>query len=151
MYFLFEKLKMIPHHTGLYREVLILTDKINSETTLAQRLKKYRALCGLTQQQVSDILNINRTTYTKYETGVSEPSQEVLKKIVSIFGIDYNALLGVEDVLGADFFDNSLPMFRLTNSENDLVFAYRAMSKEDQQELMKIAKQMLSVDKSNKE
>ena len=59
-------------------------------SSFALRLKQHRELCRLTQQQVADILNINRTTYTKYETGVSEPSHEVLRKIVSIFGTDYN-------------------------------------------------------------
>ena len=50
-------------------------------SSFALRLKQHRELCRLTQQQVADILNINRTTYTKYETGVSEPSHEVLRKI----------------------------------------------------------------------
>lgn len=50
-------------------------------SSFALRLKQHRELCRLTQQQVADILNINRTTYTKYETGVSEPSHEVLRKL----------------------------------------------------------------------
>lgn len=127
-----------------YREVLLVENKKKRESTFAERLKMHRELCGYKQWQVADVLNINRTTYTKYETGVSEPSQAILKKIVALFGIDYNALLGKEDVIGANFCDSSLPMFRLTDSENDLVRMFRVMSAENQQELMKIAKQMTS-------
>ena len=124
-----------------------MNDKIYPQTTLAQRLKKYRVLCGLTQQQVADILNLNRTTYTKYETGVSEPSQEVLKKIVAIFGIDFNSLLGEKDTLQYDFYDSSMPLFHLTRSENELVLAFRTMSPEKKQEFLEMAKDFIATEK----
>ena len=130
---------------------MFVEDKRNRESTFAERLKMHRRLCGYTQWQVADVLNINRTTYTKYETGVSEPSQEVLRKIVALFGIDYNALLGKEDVVGANFCDSSLPMFRLTDSENELVRMFRVMSEENKQELMKIAKKMTISKKTDKD
>ncbi len=109
-----------------------------------------RENCGLRQWQVADILNMNRTTYTKYETGVSEPSQGVLKKLVALFGVDYNALLGQEDVMATALFDSSPSMFRLADKEKELVSLFREMTKENQQEFIKIAKQMSSGEKSNK-
>ena len=57
----------------------------NIDASVGLRMRYYRIQCGLTQQQVADALNINRTTYTKYETGVSEPSHELLGKIITQF------------------------------------------------------------------
>ena len=65
----------------------------NIVLSLGQNLIYYRKKCGLTQQQVADMLNLNRSTYTKYETSVSEPSLEILLKIANIFGVEPNDLL----------------------------------------------------------
>lgn len=52
----------------------------NVDVSFGANIAAYRKMCGFTQQQVADMLNLNRTTYTKYETGVSEPSIEIMKK-----------------------------------------------------------------------
>ena len=39
-----------------------------------QLLRNFRNINQLTQQQVADVLNIHRTTYTYYENGITEPS-----------------------------------------------------------------------------
>lgn len=98
--------------------------------SFGENLTKYRKLCGFTQQQVADILSLNRTTYTKYETGVSEPSFEILKKIVAIFGIDVNALLGGE-VFEKNVADFDMPMYSLTLEERNLIGTYRMFSAEE--------------------
>lgn len=64
-----------------------------TENTLDKNLVYYRKLSGLTQQQVADQLYLSRSTYTKYETGVSEPSLSILRKIIDLFQVDYNTLL----------------------------------------------------------
>lgn len=116
-------------------------------SSFALRLKQHRELCRLTQQQVADILNINRTTYTKYETGVSEPSHEVLRKIVSIFGTDYNTLLGN----GTPFLpivqdpDDTLKLYNLSNDEKKLLTAYRAMSDENKADILNKMKEKLGI------
>ena len=113
--------------------------------SFALRLKQHRELCRLTQQQVADILNINRTTYTKYETGVSEPSHEVLRKIVSVFGTDFNTILGDESPFKKTVVqDPDLQLYNLSDEEKMLVIAYRTMSDSDREkilgEAMKITK-----------
>ena len=79
----------------------------NIDASVGLRMRYYRIQCGLTQQQVADALKINRTTYTKYETGVSEPSHELLGKIVKMFGIDYNAILDNRDYFEKYLLDNT--------------------------------------------
>ena len=63
------------------------------KTSLGSKLETLRKGMGLTQKDVADILKINRTTYTKYETGVTEPNIAALKKLTEIFGVDLNYLL----------------------------------------------------------
>lgn len=58
-----------------------------------EHLRDLRIKKGLTQQDVGDYLNINRTTYTKYETNVTQPNLEQLKKLCELFEVDYNTLL----------------------------------------------------------
>ena len=105
--------------------------------SFALRLKQHRELCRLTQQQVADILNINRTTYTKYETGVSEPSHEVLRKIVSVFGTDFNTILGDESPFKKTVVqDPDLQLYNLSDEEKMLVIAYRTMSDSDREKIL---------------
>lgn len=102
---------------------------------VGRRLKQYRIACGLTQEQVASVLNINRTTYTKYETGVSEPSHDLLKKIVSVFGTDFNSILGEKDTFERNVFDMNMPMYNLTKDEQWLVSNYRVLTKEEKEAL----------------
>ena len=99
----------------------------NVNQSFGKNLVKYRKLCGFTQQEIADILNLNRTTYTKYETGVSEPSFEFLKKIVAVYGVDVNAILGQEE-FEKNLHDFVMPMYNLTNEERELVGIYRRLS-----------------------
>ena len=61
--------------------------------SFGEHLRDLRIKKGLTQRDVGDFLNINRTTYTKYETNVTQPNLEQLKKLSELFEIDYNTLL----------------------------------------------------------
>ncbi len=48
---------------------------------LGLKLKYYRDNCELSQQQVANILNIDRSTYTYYEPGKTTPSASMLLKL----------------------------------------------------------------------
>ncbi len=52
-------------------------------------LKKMRKECALTQQQVADALGLERSTYTYYETGKTDPSIATLQKIMLLFGCSF--------------------------------------------------------------
>lgn len=98
------------------------------------RLKKYRDVCGLTQDEVASVLNINRTTYTKYETGVSEPSHDLLSRIVSLFGTDFNSVLGGEEPVAVH--DSGIVLNSLSADEKTLLMNFRAFSNEEKTELL---------------
>ena len=60
---------------------------------LSQRLKQFRESCGLTQKQIAEVLNVDRSTYTYYETGKSQPTIDTLIKLAKIFSVSIDALL----------------------------------------------------------
>ncbi|MCH5297397.1 MAG: helix-turn-helix domain-containing protein [Ruminococcus sp.] len=96
-----------------------------------RRLKQYRVACGLTQEQVASVLNLNRTTYIKYETGASEPSYEILCRIVSLLGTDFNSVLEESDKFEGSIFDTKMPLFNLTKGEQEIIIAFRSFSDEE--------------------
>ncbi len=59
-----------------------------------ERLKKLRDSKKLTQKELADILNVDRTTYVKWETGSSNPSLDTVIKISKFFNISIDYLLG---------------------------------------------------------
>ncbi len=120
------------------------------DKNFGKRLRQYRIACGLTQEQVSSVLNINRTTYTKYETGVSEPSQELLGRIVSMFGTDYNSILGDKDEFKSEplVAEPTIRMNSLNNAEKRLVSGYRSFDAEEKAKLDKAFENIL--DERNK-
>lgn len=67
-------------------------------------LRKYK---GLTQSELSDILNVNRVTIGDYERGKSEPSLIKLKEIAGFFRCDIDVL----------FWDNNRLIKALENKE----------------------------------
>lgn len=107
----------------------------NIDASVGLRMRYYRIQCGLTQQQVADALKINRTTYTKYETGVSEPSHELLGKIVKMFGIDYNSILDNRDYFEKRVAEDDMTLNVLTLPERAIITEYRSMSKEDRKKI----------------
>lgn len=58
-----------------------------------KRLKQLRGDRKLTQKEIADFLGIDRTTYVKYETGVSEPNFGILKKLSYYFDVSIDYLL----------------------------------------------------------
>lgn len=63
---------------------------------LARNLRLFRALKKLTQQEVADLLQIDRSTYAYYESGKTEPSYGVLLQLADIFSTTADTLLAVD-------------------------------------------------------
>ena len=47
----------------------------------------------LNQSEVAKLLHIDRSTYTCYELGKTEPSLEILKQLAVIFGVSVDHLV----------------------------------------------------------
>lgn len=52
-------------------------------------LKEIRTEKGLTQQELADECDVNRTTITNIENGIINPSVQLAKKLGKILGFDW--------------------------------------------------------------
>lgn len=61
-----------------------------------KRLKELRQKKGLTQQEIADLLHVNRVTYTNWEKGNREPNFETIIKIADLLEVSLDWLFGRE-------------------------------------------------------
>ena len=61
------------------------------------RIRNLREDNDLTQQQIADMLYINRRTYAAYENGINSMTPEILCKIADIYHTSVDWLLGRTD------------------------------------------------------
>lgn len=61
------------------------------------RIRNLREDKDMTQQQIADLLFINRRTYSAYENGVNSMSPEILIKLAKIHHTSVDYLLGLTD------------------------------------------------------
>lgn len=63
-------------------------------TIFQENLKEMRKLCGFTQKEVAEKLNISQPSYIRYENGTAEPTLENLVKLAELFDVSVDYLLG---------------------------------------------------------
>lgn len=105
---------------------------------ISERIKAARKECKLTQQQVADILGLDRSTYSYYELGHLKPSVEVTVKLAAIFGADLRWLTGADRAGSAlNSPDSGINLIKtvkeqnmseLSRTERKLVALFRAAS-----------------------
>lgn len=111
--------------------------------TLNQRLKKFRLASGLTQQQVADVLSLDRSTYAYYESGKTTPDIRSVSKLIKIFNISYYDLidepdptLTVNDAANDDTEGEKMHIYELSKMEKQLVINFRMLSLAQQEDLL---------------
>lgn len=101
------------------------------------RLRYLRQRAHLTQQDMADRLQIDRSTYTKYETKSISPDQSGLLRIAEIFGVTVDYLLGRSEESMASLSvasDDGQPC--LNEQEKLLLQTFRMLSNEKRQECL---------------
>ena len=88
-----------------------------------QRIKEYRKQLNLSQEYVSNYLNMNRATYTQMENGNRKITADDLSKLSQLFGVSADNLLN-EDMV----------------CEPTIMFArsFENLDKDDQAEIMNL-------------
>lgn len=84
-----------------------------------KNLKALRLSNNLTQEKLSNILNIGRTTYTQYETGVSEPDISMLIKIADYFNVTVDYILDKEVKSNTGII--KIPVLKYLNTDKTLL------------------------------
>lgn len=72
-----------------------------SDEKTAERIKELRTKKGLSQAQLAKILNIDRSTVNKYESGQSRPIRYI-NKLADLFGVSADYILGLDDKNGKE-------------------------------------------------
>ena len=119
---------------------------------ISKRLRQIRVEHKLTQQNIADVLGIDRTTYTFYETGVSKPSLVTLAKLADIYNVTVGYLLGVEENnpklkripkdYGANCkLESNDPISLLSRDERQILMCYRVLSEQGKKEAAQVMKE----------
>jgi transcriptional regulator with XRE-family HTH domain len=85
---------------------------------IGDRLRFLRKSARLSQSQIASLLEIDRSTYSYYETDKTLPSINLLIKISKIYSITIDELIGNNNTLS--FYDSGSVLVKETaQSEND--------------------------------
>lgn len=115
-------------------------------------LKKLRENCGYTQQQVADALNIDRSTYTYYETGKTTPDINAIVKLSKIFNASYMDIFEAQERDGGISLNDSggrlirerlngdkkmvSYIYELSKEEKTLISLFRVLQQEAKREVL---------------
>lgn len=69
---------------------------IKSKKELGENLKKARIKSGISQDVVSKLINLNRSSISYYESGVNIPNIFILIKLMRIYKINIDELILVK-------------------------------------------------------
>lgn len=92
---------------------------------IGMRIRKYRKLANLTQEQLGNELHVSKSRISNWEQGINRPDADILADLCRVLQISPSILLDV--YLVAD---------ELSEHEKDLVRAYR--NKPDMQQAVDV-------------
>ncbi|MBP3320058.1 MAG: helix-turn-helix transcriptional regulator [Clostridia bacterium] len=118
-------------------------------SSIADNIRKFRVYRGMTQQQVADALELDRSTYCYYESGRINPDVRTLFSLAEVFDVDCEELLESESSANLAFADDNTknyeddfeefePELELSESEKNLVFGFRAVSYDSKKQILDI-------------
>jgi Predicted transcriptional regulators len=77
--------------------------------TTGERIKALRMNSELSQAKLGEIIGITQQSVYAWETGKTEPDIDAIRKMVSIFGITSDYLLGIDDTVAVINTDKKNP------------------------------------------
>ena len=66
--------------------------------TYSDRIRELRTMRQMSQQELADMLDVNKVTVSQYERGVRKPDINILAAMCDIFNVSADYLLGKESV-----------------------------------------------------
>ncbi|MFI3140692.1 MAG: helix-turn-helix domain-containing protein [Clostridia bacterium] len=131
---------------------------------ISDRLRRFRKSYKITQQDLSMLLGVDRTTYTFYETGATQPSIKTLCGLAKIYDVSIGYLIGVEENLKNNTekvqafspvrLNQSFkidPIANLERNEKNLLLSYRLLSEERKEEALQLIKDIIEEDDTGDE
>ena len=129
-----------------------------SQNVLGDSLRRLREKSGYTQQQIANVLNIDRSTYSYYELGKTSPDISTLLTLSGMFSVSLEELLGQETAVSV--LHDSGPRLRKKESTNhshiydlkkdelQLIAYFRAATPQTKEKIMAAVHQITSEEKS---
>lgn len=117
----------------------------------SERLRLLRKAHGLTQERAAVLLNVERSTYAKYETGQSMPHQDTLLRLTDLFNVSVDYMLGKVEggsTAGELREDGSLP--GLSAEEAAVLTMARKLTKTQREAWLSIASEFISINAKTK-
>ena len=99
------------------------------------RIKKLREQRKLKQTDVARLLDIPLRTYQNYEREVNEAGSDVICRLADIYGVSTDYIIGYSNAM---YPSDAVPV--ISEDEEDLLLAYRAMGAECRVAVLALAK-----------
>ena len=114
---------------------------------LAENLRTLRTNARMNQQTIADMLNIERSTYSYYETGRTNPTYETLINIAKIYNISVDDLLGLNRSTpmvadGSHGYEAGVSL-TLTAEEKSFIMNLRKLDKESVEKVAELIEKCL--------
>lgn len=104
---------------------------------VCKNLKKLRRERKLSQQQVADVIGLDRSTYAYYEMGKSMPNFDTMDRILKIFDINYYDLFSSVNDTDKLKPKNNVHDANLSKQERSLLLRFRLCSDSEREALLK--------------
>ena len=103
--------------------------------TLSEKLKELRKRACMTQDDIAEVLEMNRTSFSKYENGASTPPLAVLRKLAKIYSVPLEYLIHDEQPF---IVLNESTVEDVEREKNEAVFNFSQLSPEERKLIMKM-------------
>lgn len=113
------------------RRVLIMV-------TLGERIKSIRMKKNISQKELAEALNVNRSAISLYETNRKSPSRENTYKIATVLGVSIDYLLGLQT-------DLSLQTENINSETAHLMKRLDNMPQETKQNIIKLIDDLIKI------
>lgn len=118
------------------------------QVELGKSLREYRKRQGWNQQFIADQLNIDRSTYSYYESGRTSPSIDSLIRLSKIFNVSVDELLNVQRNEPLVVAENPppydpAPQIALTQAERARIIKMRQLDNESREMIDKLIDEQL--------
>lgn len=98
---------------------------------LAERLRKERLRCGISQKMVSLKIGFSQSNVSEWEHGTKKPTLQTLLKLAEMYGVTTDYLLGKEET-PIRLTEKTSSYTEATPFEKQLIAAYRDLPEAEQ-------------------
>ena len=104
-----------------------------------ERFRELREQRGLKQKEIAEILHVQPSTISGWETGRNQPNYDILIVIARFFGVTIDYLLGMSNDQGEIIINSNL-----NDTENHLIAEFRKLKNDNQIEALNYIKYLIT-------